>query len=83
MPAPPLSSIDFHMGVLRLEKRMALTFASRLFQEEEVRLIGMIGKKPERLVPDYALKEAVTMACDDPSTQLGEAKTLLRQMMAK
>lgn len=44
------------MGVLRLEKRMALTFASRLFQEEEVRLIGMIGKKPERLVPDYALK---------------------------
>lgn len=71
------------MGVLRLEKRTALTFASRLFQEEEIRLIGMLGKQPERLVPDYALKQAVETACDDPNTQLGDAKTLLRQMLAK
>jgi len=36
----PLTSVDFYTGVLRLEKRTLLTFTSKLYQEEEVRLRG-------------------------------------------
>ena len=43
----------------------------------------MASKKPEALVPDYALKSAVATAIDDPNTQLADAKQLLRQMQAK
>ena len=71
------------MGILRLEKRTLLTFASRLYQEEEVRLRGMLGAKPPKIVPDFALKQAVNTALDDPNCQLADAKGLLRQMLAK
>jgi len=37
----------------------------------------------EPLVPDYALKTAVTTAIADDELQLSDAKTLLRQMEAK
>ena len=32
------------MGILRLEKRTMLTFASQLFSEEELRLRGMVSE---------------------------------------
>ena len=37
----PLNTTDFHVGVTRLEKRALFTFASKLYQEEEVRLRGL------------------------------------------
>ena len=54
----PLLSIDFHMGVIRLEKRALLTFTSKLFQDEELRLRGVVAQR-EAFVPDYALNQAV------------------------
>ena len=63
----PLRSIEFHMGILRLEKRTLLTFASMLFSEEEVRLRGMNSEKSTRFVPDYALAQIVQTAIDDPN----------------
>ena len=68
------------MGVLRLEKRTILTFASKLYQEEEMRLRGMMTQQQEPLVPDYALKTAVSTCLEDPNCQLSDAKSLLRQL---
>ena len=53
------------MGILRLEKRALLTFTSKLFQDEEQRLQGMISKQPAPFVPDYVLKQAVATALAD------------------
>jgi len=44
------------MGILRLEKRTLFTFTSKLYQEEEVRLRGMLSSQAEPFVPDFALK---------------------------
>jgi len=60
----PLLTTDFHVGITRLEKRALLTFTSKLFQEEEIRLRGIVAQK-EAFVPDYALKRAVATAIDD------------------
>ena len=43
----------------------------------------MISQPPESFVPDFALKQAVATALEDPATQLADAKSLLRQMQAK
>ena len=77
-----MSQIDFQMGVMRLEKRSLFTFASKLYQEEELRLRGMVSKN-EAFVPDWGLKQAVAAAIDDPELMLADAKSLLRQMKAK
>ena len=37
----PLMANDFFLGILRLEKRTLLTFTSKLYQEEELRLRGI------------------------------------------
>ena len=60
----PLNTTDFHIGITRLEKRALLTFTSKLFQEEEVRLRGMVTQV-QPMVPDYALKAAVSTAIED------------------
>ena len=76
-------AVDFYLGVLRLEKRTMLTFTSKLYQEEEVRLRGMLSKEPAKFVPDFALKQAVATAIDDTNLLASDAKSLLRQMQAK
>ena len=52
----PIGVNEFHLGILRLEKRTMLTFTSKLYQEEEVRLRGMLSQQPAPFVPEYALK---------------------------
>ena len=79
----PLGAIDFYMGILRLEKRTMLTFTSKLYQEEEVRMRGLLSSEPERFVPDHALKQAIATAIDDQMLQASDAKSLLRQMQNK
>ena len=69
----PLNTTDFHIGITRLEKRALLTFTSKLFQEEEVRLRGMVTNI-EPMVPDYALKTAVATAIDDEELQVSDAR---------
>ena len=76
----PLRASEFFTGVLRLEKRTLLTFTSKLYQEEELRLRGIHSQRPEAFVPDFALDQAVQTCLDDPNCQLADAKALLRQM---
>ena len=78
-----MQAIDFYMGVLRLEKRTMFTFTSKLYQEEEVRLRGVLSQEPQSFVPDFALKQAVATAIDDPGLLADDAKSLLRQMQNK
>ena len=35
-----LNTTQFHAGILRLEKRTLLTFTSKIFSEEEERILG-------------------------------------------
>ena len=79
----PLRAVDFYTGVLRLEKRTLLTFTSKLYQDEELRLRGIHSQQPEAFVPDQYLKQAVTTCLDDPNCQLADAKALLRQMQGQ
>jgi hypothetical protein len=61
----PLNTTDFHVGVTRLEKRALFTFASKLYQEEEVRLRGLSIQNQEPFVPDFALRQSVETAITD------------------
>ena len=60
-----------------------LTFTSKIYQEEEVRLRGLLPHQPVHFVPDFALEQATSTAIEDPNCQLSDAKNLLRQLLAK
>ena len=66
------------MGILRLEKRTIMTFASKLYQEEEVRLRGILSPQPDSFVPDHALNASIATAIEDPQCSLEHAKALLQ-----
>lgn len=75
----PLNTTDFQIGVCRLEKRALFTFTSKLYQDEELRLRGLVTKT-QPFVPDHKLHIAVATAVDDDNLQVSDAKNLLRQM---
>lgn len=80
---PQITTIQFELGMARLEKRTLFTFVSSLYQSQERRLVIQEQDAAKVYIPDQNLMTTAEAALEDPELNGDQAKTLIKSLQGK